>query len=87
MLTGEFITDIFVWHANAANLAAQVVAIQFVKNTYHLSPIYGIQAGSTSPPVLLSGDGHALVGISGNYHASALLQIQVSDLCYLDCDM
>ncbi|KDN35546.1 hypothetical protein RSAG8_11503, partial [Rhizoctonia solani AG-8 WAC10335] len=74
LASGEYITDIFVWQHNDGWIAG----IQFVKNSLECSPIYGMpKNGLTSrPPILLSGDGNALLGISGTYTSDSLNQIK-----------
>ncbi|CAE6511270.1 unnamed protein product [Rhizoctonia solani] len=74
LASGEYITDIFVWQHNDGWIAG----IQFVKNTLECSPIYGMpKNGFTSrPPILLNGDGNALLGISGAYTSDSLTQIK-----------
>ncbi|CAE6510780.1 unnamed protein product [Rhizoctonia solani] len=74
LASGEYITDIFVWQHNDGWIAG----IQFVKSSLECSPIYGMpKDGFTSrPPILLSGDGNALLGISGAYTADSLNQIK-----------
>ncbi|KDN35542.1 hypothetical protein RSAG8_11499, partial [Rhizoctonia solani AG-8 WAC10335] len=55
------------------------MGVQFVKNHPGLSPIYGIRTTdniTSRPPVLLSGNGNALLGISGAYTADGLSQLQ-----------
>ncbi|CAE6528262.1 unnamed protein product [Rhizoctonia solani] len=68
---GEFITDIFIWPTDYF-----IVSFQLVKNTGHVSPIYGATRGITQPPHLLSGNGKALVGLSGGYDATGITQLQ-----------
>ncbi|KAH7332704.1 hypothetical protein B0J17DRAFT_678473 [Rhizoctonia solani] len=63
---GEYITDIFVWH----HMGGWTAGIQFVKSSLERSPIYGIkdrESNDTQPPILLSGNGNTLLGISGAY--------------------
>ncbi|KAL5632310.1 hypothetical protein ACGC1H_000347 [Rhizoctonia solani] len=74
LASGEYITDIFVWQHNDGWIAG----IQFVKNSLECSPIYGMpKNGFTSRPlILLSGDGNALLGISGTYTSDSLNQIK-----------
>ncbi|KEP51517.1 jacalin-like lectin domain protein [Rhizoctonia solani 123E] len=74
LASGEYITDIFVWQHNDGWIAG----IQFVKSSLECSPIYGMpKDGFTSrPPILLSGDGNALLGISGAYTSDSLNQIK-----------
>ncbi|CAE6435682.1 unnamed protein product [Rhizoctonia solani] len=55
------------------------MGVQFVKNNPGLSPIYGIRTKdsiTSRPPVLLSGNGNSLLGISGAYTSDGLNQLQ-----------
>ncbi|KAG8697452.1 hypothetical protein FRC11_015076, partial [Ceratobasidium sp. 423] len=67
----EFITDIFIWPTDDF-----VASFQLVKNTGHVSPIYGAIRGTTQPPRLLGENGKALVGLSGGYDATGITQLQ-----------
>ncbi|CAE6468338.1 unnamed protein product, partial [Rhizoctonia solani] len=75
-LTGEYVTDMFVWH----HIDGWIAGIQFIKSTAEHSPIYGIperNKGFTShPPVLLAGNGNALLGMSGTYNADGISQMK-----------
>ncbi|KAH7332706.1 hypothetical protein B0J17DRAFT_678485 [Rhizoctonia solani] len=76
LAAGEHITDLFVWH----HTDGWIAGIQFVKNGQECSPIYGIKDRepiATNPPVLLSGNGNALLGISGTYSPDNICQIKV----------
>ncbi|CAE6497195.1 unnamed protein product [Rhizoctonia solani] len=68
---GEFITDIFIWPTDRF-----IAALQLVKNTGYVSPIYGAMRGITRSPRLLSGNGKALVGLSGGYDTNGITQLQ-----------
>lgn len=72
-LEGRFIhiTDMFVWATDQT-----ITSIQFVKNSGEVSPIYGATRGVTQAPVLLTGDGCALAGLSGSFDADGITQIQ-----------
>ncbi|CAE6467181.1 unnamed protein product [Rhizoctonia solani] len=67
---GEFITDVFVWYNTSS-----ILTIQFVKNTTQLSPRYGLHAGWGDPTIFTAG-GSALLGMSGSFNASQILQLQ-----------
>ncbi|CAE6490617.1 unnamed protein product [Rhizoctonia solani] len=72
---GEYITDIWVWH----HMKGWTAGIQFVKSNLECSPIYGIkdrESNDTHPPVLLSGNGNALLGISGAYTSDHICQLK-----------
>ncbi|KAJ1300221.1 hypothetical protein OPQ81_005052 [Rhizoctonia solani] len=72
---GEYVTDIFVWNHHDG----WIMGIQFVKNTLELSPVYGLgdrESSSNHPPVLLAGNGKALLGISGAYTQDSLSQVK-----------
>ncbi|CAE6444067.1 unnamed protein product [Rhizoctonia solani] len=67
---GEFITNIFVW-----NNATTIKALQLVKNTYEVSQRYGDSTDADWPTLCKQG-GNALVGMSGNFDANWLTQLQ-----------
>ncbi|CUA74768.1 hypothetical protein RSOLAG22IIIB_05708 [Rhizoctonia solani] len=72
---GEFITDVFVW----SHFDGWIMGIQFVKSNLGLSPIYGIRTKdsiTSQHPALLSGNGNALLGLSGAYTSDGLTQLQ-----------
>ncbi|CAE6469192.1 unnamed protein product [Rhizoctonia solani] len=72
---GEYVTDLFVWH----HFDGWIAGIQFVKNNLECSPIYGIRdrdSFHTHPPALLSGNGNALLGISGTYNSDNICQVK-----------
>ncbi|CAE6479799.1 unnamed protein product [Rhizoctonia solani] len=53
--TGEYVTDLFVWH----HADGWIAGIQFVKNGQECSPIYGIkdrESITTNPPAIWRGD-------------------------------
>lgn len=69
---GEYITAVFAW-ANTT----QITALRFVKNTGQLSAHFGgTYENSSDPPTLLSGNGSALVGLSGTFNPSWIVQLQ-----------
>ncbi|CAE6480299.1 unnamed protein product [Rhizoctonia solani] len=73
--SGEYVTDMFVWH----HTDGWIAGIQFVKSSLEFSPIYGIQdreSITTHPPVLVSGNGNALLGISGAYTSDNICQLK-----------
>ncbi|CAE6479764.1 unnamed protein product [Rhizoctonia solani] len=72
---GEYVTDMFVWQ----HLDGWITGVQFAKNNPGLSPMYGINSGESTRshhPVLLSGNGNALLGISGAYTSVGISQLQ-----------
>ncbi|KAJ1300224.1 hypothetical protein OPQ81_005055 [Rhizoctonia solani] len=75
LASGEYITDMFVWH----HTDGWIAGIQFFKSSLECSPIYGIgdrELISTHAPVLLSGNRKALLGISGTYNADNICQVK-----------
>ncbi|KAL5632306.1 hypothetical protein ACGC1H_000346 [Rhizoctonia solani] len=75
LASGEYVTDMFVWH----HTDGWIAGIQFVKSSLECSPIYGIrdrESIATHPPVLLSGNGNALLGISGTYTPDNICQLK-----------
>ncbi|KDN34795.1 hypothetical protein RSAG8_12130, partial [Rhizoctonia solani AG-8 WAC10335] len=73
---GEYITDMFVWH----HTEGWITGVQFVKSSSECSPIYGMrdrESVPTHPLVLLSGNGNALLGISGAYDSDNINQVKV----------
>ncbi|CAE7064113.1 unnamed protein product [Rhizoctonia solani] len=73
--SGEYVTDMFVWH----HTDGWIAGIQFVKSSMECSPIYGIrdrQSVTTYPPVLLSGNGNALLGMSGTFTSDNICQLK-----------
>ncbi|KAH7332711.1 hypothetical protein B0J17DRAFT_678520 [Rhizoctonia solani] len=72
---GEYVTDMFVWQ----HLDGWILGVQFAKNSPGLSPIYGINSRdsiTSHHPVLLSGNGNALLGLSGAYTSAGINQLQ-----------
>ncbi|CCO34941.1 hypothetical protein BN14_09052 [Rhizoctonia solani AG-1 IB] len=72
---GEYITDMFVWH----HVDGWIAGLQFFKSSLECSPIYGIRDReliSTHAPVLLSGNGNALLGLSGTFYPDCICQIK-----------
>ncbi|CAE6396555.1 unnamed protein product [Rhizoctonia solani] len=67
---GEFITHVFAWSNNST-----VQTMQFVTNGSRVSPRYGDQT-DTGEPVISTGGGSALLGLSGSINGSSLSQIQ-----------
>ncbi|KAJ1300223.1 hypothetical protein OPQ81_005054 [Rhizoctonia solani] len=75
LIPSDFITDMFVWY----HTDGWIAGLQFVKSNYEFSPIYGIrdrESNNTRPPVLLSGNGNAQLGISGTYNSDNICQIR-----------
>ncbi|KAF8725308.1 Caspase domain, partial [Rhizoctonia solani] len=67
----ETITDIFVWATDN-----QISSIQFLTSNGRGSPIYGALWGASQGPTHLSGNGCALVGLSGGFDAHGITQLQ-----------
>ncbi|CEL53096.1 hypothetical protein RSOLAG1IB_11228 [Rhizoctonia solani AG-1 IB] len=67
---GEYITDIFAW-----NNGGFIITIQFAKNTYQLSPRYGVHIGWGDLNVFTAG-GSALLGLSGSNNSNYVRQLQ-----------
>ncbi|CAE6444059.1 unnamed protein product [Rhizoctonia solani] len=67
---GEYITDIFTW-----NNTTGIVTIQFAKNTYQLSPRYGVNGGWGDLTISTAG-GSALLGLSQANSSNYLRQLQ-----------
>ncbi|KAG8729326.1 hypothetical protein FRC11_009041 [Ceratobasidium sp. 423] len=67
---GEFITGVFTWYTTGS-----ITSLQFVKNTAQISPLYGLQGGTSDPGVFTAG-GDALLGLSGSFNAQNVLQIE-----------
>ncbi|CEL53094.1 hypothetical protein RSOLAG1IB_11226 [Rhizoctonia solani AG-1 IB] len=75
LASGEYITDMFVWH----HVDGWIAGLQFFKSSLECSPIYGIRDReliSTHAPVLLSGNGNALLGLSGTFYPDCICQIK-----------
>ncbi|QRW19851.1 ICE-like protease (caspase) p20 domain protein [Rhizoctonia solani] len=67
----ETITDIFVWATDN-----QISSIQLLTSNGRGSPIYGALWGASQGPTHLSGNGCALVGLSGGFDAHGITQLQ-----------
>ncbi|CAE6467202.1 unnamed protein product [Rhizoctonia solani] len=75
LASGEHITDMFVWH----HVDGWIAGLQFFKSSLECSPIYGIgdrELISTHAPVLLSGNGNALLGLSGTFYPDCICQVK-----------
>ncbi|KAF8700490.1 hypothetical protein RHS03_06669, partial [Rhizoctonia solani] len=73
--SGEYITDVFVWY----HVDGWIAGLQFFKTSLECSPIYGIKDReliTTHPPVLLSGNGNALLGFSGTFYSDSICQVK-----------